>query len=213
MSAWWLRTRSKFSGQKIHRNIGSSETLISAWWLRTRSKFSGQENHRNIGSLETPKQVRIPPEWKVSGSSNKLASDAVRWQEHKYALQQQLQWLCTIKWPRNIKWLRFFKWFRFPKRMVFYLFLSVGARAQVDFFKQILTSLGLKRKRWNLYNTMVWTWQHIFLMFVRFLVFTVLKVFQVSWEVFTVFVRVLNSFRVFTNLLQTRSILGWKKKK
>ena len=38
--------------------------IISAWWLRTSSKFSGQEFeeiHRNIGSPETPKQVRIPP--------------------------------------------------------------------------------------------------------------------------------------------------------
>ena len=42
--------------------------IISAWWLRTSSKFSGQEFeaihsliHRNIGSSETPKQVRIPP--------------------------------------------------------------------------------------------------------------------------------------------------------
>ena len=36
--------------------------IISAWWLRTSSKFSGQEFeeiHRNIGSSETPKQVRI----------------------------------------------------------------------------------------------------------------------------------------------------------
>ena len=38
--------------------------IISATWLRTSSKFSGQqfeEIHRSIGSLETPKQVRIPP--------------------------------------------------------------------------------------------------------------------------------------------------------
>ena len=38
--------------------------IISAWWLQTSSKFSGQEFeeiHRNIGSSETPKQVRIPP--------------------------------------------------------------------------------------------------------------------------------------------------------
>ena len=38
--------------------------IISAWWLRTSSKFSGQEFeeiHRNIGSSETPKLVRIPP--------------------------------------------------------------------------------------------------------------------------------------------------------
>ena len=38
--------------------------IISAWWLRTSSKFCGQEFeeiHRNIGLLGTPKQVRIPP--------------------------------------------------------------------------------------------------------------------------------------------------------
>ena len=38
--------------------------IISAWRLRTSSKFSRQaveEIHRNIGSLEIPKQVRIPP--------------------------------------------------------------------------------------------------------------------------------------------------------
>ena len=38
--------------------------IISAWWLQTSSKFSGQEFqeiHKNIGSSETPKQVRIPP--------------------------------------------------------------------------------------------------------------------------------------------------------
>ena len=38
--------------------------IISAWWLQTSSKFSGQEFgeiHRNIGLSETPKQVRIPP--------------------------------------------------------------------------------------------------------------------------------------------------------
>ena len=28
-------------------------------------------------------------QWKVCESSNKLASDAVRWQEDKYAMQQQ----------------------------------------------------------------------------------------------------------------------------
>ena len=40
------------------------DIIISAWWLRTGSKFSGQEFkdiHRNIGSSETPKQVQIPP--------------------------------------------------------------------------------------------------------------------------------------------------------
>ena len=38
--------------------------IISAWWLRTSIKFSGEEFeeiHKDIGSLETPKQVRISP--------------------------------------------------------------------------------------------------------------------------------------------------------
>ena len=38
--------------------------IISAWWLRTSSKFSGQEFeeiHSNIGSSKTLKQVRISP--------------------------------------------------------------------------------------------------------------------------------------------------------
>ena len=36
--------------------------IISAWWLRTNSKFREEEFeeiHRNIGSSETPKQVRM----------------------------------------------------------------------------------------------------------------------------------------------------------
>ena len=36
-------------------------------------------------------------QWKVCRSSNKLASDAVRWQEDKYALQQQQQVLTSKK--------------------------------------------------------------------------------------------------------------------
>ena len=38
--------------------------IISAWWLQTGSKFSGQEFeeiYRNIGSLKTLKQARIAP--------------------------------------------------------------------------------------------------------------------------------------------------------
>ena len=68
--------------------------IISAWRLQTSSKFSGQEFkeiHR-----KTPKQMRIPPTRKyvVNGTKSArivqyLASDAVRWQENKYALQQQ----------------------------------------------------------------------------------------------------------------------------
>ena len=42
--------------------------IISAWWLRTSSKFKGQEFkkiHKNIGSLETPKQAWFPPQTKL----------------------------------------------------------------------------------------------------------------------------------------------------
>ena len=41
--------------------------IISAWWLRTSSKFSGKEFKEITGtfrSLETPQQVRIPPRTK-----------------------------------------------------------------------------------------------------------------------------------------------------
>ena len=61
--------------------------IISAWWLRTSSKFSCQEFeeiHRNIGSLETSKLVRIPTKYEVVIAKKSapiveyLASDAVR---------------------------------------------------------------------------------------------------------------------------------------
>ena len=41
--------------------------IISAWWLPTSRKFSGQEFeeiHRYVESLETLKQVRISPNMK-----------------------------------------------------------------------------------------------------------------------------------------------------
>ena len=119
--AEWVKA--SFLRRPWSKGLGSNRTLvmllrprirrftmiISAWWLLTSSKFSGQEFeeiHRNIGSSETPKQVRIPPitkyslKWKVCGSSNKLGSHAVRWQEDKYALQQQQQqlyWICPYE--------------------------------------------------------------------------------------------------------------------
>ena len=49
--------------------IRRSTMIISAWLLRTSSKFRGQEFeeiYKNIGSLKTPKQVRISPITKKS---------------------------------------------------------------------------------------------------------------------------------------------------
>ena len=96
------RVKASFLRRPWSNDLGSTRTLvtlfrpwirrftmiISAWWLRTSSKFSGQEFaeiYRNIGSSETTKQVWIFPitkyslQWKVCGSSNNLASGAVRW--------------------------------------------------------------------------------------------------------------------------------------
>ena len=50
--------------------------IISAWWLRTSSKFKRQEFeeiYRNIGSLETPNQVQIHPSAKYSECNEKCA--------------------------------------------------------------------------------------------------------------------------------------------
>ena len=60
--------------------------IISAWWLRTSSKFNGQDFEeicRNFGLLETPMQVWIPPRKVVIAVKSvriiqQLTSDAVR---------------------------------------------------------------------------------------------------------------------------------------
>ena len=121
MAEW---VKASFLQQPWSNDLGSTRTLvmllrfwirrftmiISAWYVRTSSKFSGQkfeEIHRNVRSSETPMHMRIPPitkqsmQWKARGSSNKLAaSDAVRWQEDKYALQP---WQLFLWVNRNAK--------------------------------------------------------------------------------------------------------------
>ena len=76
----------------------SVAVIISAWRFRTSTKLNGQEIHRNIGLLETPRQMRTSPitNLVIAIKSVKivqyLASDADRWQEDKYAQQQQFSY-------------------------------------------------------------------------------------------------------------------------
>jgi len=72
------------------KGSGSTTTImiISAWWLRTSSKFSGkvrsQRNNRKTRKWTTPKRVRIRP--KYNGSTV-----AFSWQEDKYGTKKQIK--------------------------------------------------------------------------------------------------------------------------
>ena len=52
-----------------------------------------------------------------------------------------------------------FEWFRFPKRMVFYLFLSVGAQAQVSSFEPNFDVVRTKEAEMETVYSLFWAWR------------------------------------------------------
>ena len=91
--------------------------IISAWWLRTSSKFSGQEFeeiHKNLGSLETPKQVRIVQQlapgavgWredKLNMHNNNLTNTSVT-SSRQYSVNYMVFMAIWFLWRNNVcKW-------------------------------------------------------------------------------------------------------------